>query len=62
MTREQIQDKIRANIIIKDEKECLACGKAFEIASELGIEPSEIGKVCNGLKIKIVACQLGCFK
>ncbi len=62
MTREQIEEKIRKQIFIKDEKNCLACDKAFEIAAELGIEPSEIGKVCNMLKIKIVACQLGCFK
>jgi hypothetical protein len=39
----------------------LACGDAFRIAADLDIPVSEVGRVCNELGVKIVACQLGCF-
>jgi hypothetical protein len=39
----------------------LSCEKARELAEELNVPVSEIGRVCNVLKIKITACQLGCF-
>jgi hypothetical protein len=39
----------------------LACGDAFRIAADLDISVSEVGRVCNELGVKIVACQLGCF-
>jgi hypothetical protein len=39
----------------------LSCEKARELAEELKVPVSEIGKICNVLKIKITACQLGCF-
>ena len=39
----------------------LACGEAFRIAAELDVSVAEVGRACNELGIKIVACQLGCF-
>jgi hypothetical protein len=39
----------------------LSCEKARELAKELNVPVSEIGKICNVLKIKISACELGCF-
>ena len=39
----------------------LSCEKARELAAELNVPIGEIGKICNVLKIKITACQLGCF-
>ena len=39
----------------------LSCEKARELADELNVPVSEIGRICNVLKIKIAACQLGCF-
>jgi hypothetical protein len=39
----------------------LSCEKARELAEDLNVPVSEIGKICNVLKIKISACQLGCF-
>lgn len=41
--------------------ERLACADAFRIAADLDVPVSEIGRVCNELGIRIVACQLGCF-
>lgn len=39
----------------------LSCEAAHRIGEELKIPLREIGAVCNELKIKITACQLGCF-
>ncbi len=39
----------------------LSCSKAREIAERFGIPLSEIGKLANGLRIKIIECELGCF-
>jgi hypothetical protein len=39
----------------------LSCEKAHELAKELNTTLPEIGAICNELKIKISACQLGCF-
>jgi Trp operon repressor len=39
----------------------LSCESARELAEELNVPVSEIGRICNVLKIKITACQLGCF-
>lgn len=39
----------------------ISCLKAFELAEKLGITVRKIGSAAEGLKIKIVSCQLGCF-
>ncbi len=39
----------------------LSCEKARGLAGELNVPVSEIGRICNVLKIKITACELGCF-
>lgn len=40
----------------------ISCPQARALAKELDITSEEIGKFCNQLKIKIYACELGCFK
>lgn len=45
-----------------DGKKKMPCAKAFQINRENGISLMEIGKICNEEKVKIVQCQLGCFK
>lgn len=39
----------------------LTCARARELAKELGVNPLVIGEAADELKIKIKACQLGCF-
>ncbi|HLE40008.1 MAG TPA: hypothetical protein VI956_00735 [Nitrospirota bacterium] len=39
----------------------LTCEKAHALSAELKVPLQEIGVLCNELKIKISACQLGCF-
>jgi hypothetical protein len=40
----------------------ITCLQAFHIAEKHKIAKSEISTYCNSHKIKIRACQLGCFK
>jgi hypothetical protein len=39
----------------------ISCREAHQLAEKLGVRLSEIGKACNEAKIKIKACELGCF-
>jgi hypothetical protein len=39
----------------------LSCEKARALAKELNVPVREIGAHCNELKIRIAACELGCF-
>ncbi len=40
----------------------LTCKKAIQLAEELNISTKEIGDICNAENIKIIHCQLGCFR
>lgn len=39
----------------------LTCAQALALATELGVEPIHIGRICNQEKIRLGGCQLGCF-
>ncbi|NLN86053.1 MAG: hypothetical protein GX133_00330 [Syntrophomonadaceae bacterium] len=39
----------------------ITCLEARELAENLGIPASQVGKVCSEAPIKITACELGCF-
>lgn len=39
----------------------LSCTAARKLAEELKVPPRIVGEACNALKIKIKACELGCF-
>ncbi|HXY53434.1 MAG TPA: hypothetical protein VEM40_02045 [Nitrospirota bacterium] len=58
MTRKKIIMEAIRNASVKDR---LTCGKAHSLARELKVPLKEIGSICNEIKIKISACQLGCF-
>jgi len=57
MTREKMIEAVH----LASKNKRLSCEKAHELAKELNTSLQEIGKLCNELKIKIAACQLGCF-
>jgi hypothetical protein len=40
----------------------LSCAQAFKLANKFKVKPADIGKICNQQKIKLCACQLGCFQ
>ena len=58
---EVLKEKILQKATKIDNIKKLSCSDAFKIASELNIPLKDIGDACNNLKIKIYACQLGCF-
>jgi hypothetical protein len=39
----------------------ISCQRALGLAREIGVSPKELGDLLNEMKIKIDACQLGCF-
>ena len=39
----------------------ISCHAAHELARELDVSVREVGKLINTLKLKIIACELGCF-
>lgn len=56
-------DKLVSDAAVEsDGKKRLACAQAFKISKEHDIPLKEISGICNRLDIKIVSCQLGCFK
>jgi len=40
----------------------IKCPDAFAISEKYGIKKADISRYCNKNKVKIRACQLGCFK
>ncbi len=40
----------------------LPCPVAFKVAQKMGVTPGAVGDEANRLKIRIINCQLGCFK
>lgn len=55
-------DKISQAVLKEAKDGRISCTAARKLARELQVSPREIGDACNRLKIKIHACELGCFK
>jgi hypothetical protein len=52
---------IRDLILKREQNGELPCAVAFEIAKDIGISPSEVGKNVDLLNLRLVKCQLGLF-
>jgi hypothetical protein len=46
----------------KNGKKRINCATAYGLAKKHKLKLADIGAVCNEEKIKIINCQLGCFK
>ena len=46
----------------REGRSILRCADAFRIAEAHSVGLGAIGAICNQNNIKIVQCQLGCFK
>ncbi len=62
MDKKQIIDIISTSLFTENGKEKLTCSDALKIAEQTGVEPKEIGEICNERSIRICQCQLGFFK
>ena len=47
---------------LREDKKILACAQAVKLSKEHDISLKEIGEICNRLGVKVIDCQLGCFK
>jgi hypothetical protein len=61
-TEQALVDAVRKTATEADGRLTLRCSKAFELAGQFGASVGAIGRICNEEGIKIVHCQLGCFK
>jgi hypothetical protein len=53
---------IKKTLLECDGRTTLHCRDAFLIAEQLSVSPDIVGQICNEMGVKIVHCQLGCFK
>jgi len=58
MTPEELREAIQSQAV----EGRVACKAMLDLARESDTPSRQIAKICNELKIKICACQLGCFK
>lgn len=61
MDRIEIVKAVSSEIIEKEGKKYIPCPVALKIAEALNVPQSEVGKICDEMKVKIMNCQLGCF-
>ncbi len=55
------EEKIRQRIQEVSKEGKISCTAAHKVAKELDVPVREVGKLINEMKLKIVACELGCF-
>ena len=56
------EDELRAAICGRAADGKVACKALLDLAAETGAPARDIGRLCDEMKVKIVACQLGCFR
>lgn len=57
----EIKDKVLEAVKKVSRDGRISCTEARSLAEKHNVHPREIGDACNALKIKIKACELGCF-
>lgn len=62
MNADQLEKDVMERSFSEKGQKRLKCRDALEIAARHEVAPHKIGGICNRKGIKIVACQLGCFK
>ena len=55
------REKVAEELAKHSKNGAIPCRTALELARRLEVEPRLVGKVADEKRIKIVACQLGCF-
>jgi hypothetical protein len=60
-TDAQVNPAVKEMLAKKTANGEVACALAFQIAEELKVPPSEIGKTMDLMELKLVKCQLGLF-
>ena len=59
MTEEEKLRQAIADALVDGKAPCKAL---LRIAETLDVPPGQIGNMCDEMKIRVSACQLGCFR
>jgi len=54
-------EKVKVEVMKRAQDGRISCTTAQQIAKDLEVSVREVGQSCDELKIKIYACELGCF-
>lgn len=57
-----LEAAVKAAAVERDGRIVLCCSDAFRLADTMSADLAIIGEICNEHGIRIVQCQLGCFK
>jgi len=57
-----LMEAVKQAAVERDGRMTLSCAEAFSLARNLGASLDAVGAACNEARVKIVHCQLGCFK
>ncbi len=60
--RDALMEAVKQAAVERDGRMTLSCAEAFTLARSLGANPGAVGAACNEADVRIVQCQLGCFK
>lgn len=58
----ELMEAVKFAAVESEGRLTLACAKAFELAREREVPLGKIAGICDAAHIKIVQCQLGCFR
>lgn len=58
----ELMEAVKSAAVERDGRLTLPCAKAFELAREREVPLAKIAGICDAAHIKIVHCQLGCFR
>jgi len=47
--------------MVREHGETITCAQCFDIAERAGVSRRVVGEAANRARVRIVACQLGCF-
>ena len=57
MDKEKLAEKVKT----LSKNGTISCKQALKLAEEEGISSRDLGSLLNEIKVKVAACQLGCF-
>lgn len=57
----ELEEKLKRAILERSHDGKIPCAVARRIAEEHGVSARFVGRKLNEMKIKIYACELGCF-
>jgi len=59
---EKDDERVEEAVLSEAEDGRMPCARALALARRLKVAPRNVGEACNRAGVKIVQCQLGCFR